>query len=154
MPPKHPPEPSPEEFGPHFDQINFEVTDFISGRYNPEAPVKERFLTWWGAYAEFVNARPFDLIFMEQLTNSHLYKWAGQQKSSSYYHESRRILEEAQKQGLIKMEPLSLLNQFVRGAIINVIRFNFPIGKTLSPYELEWLVQSCWDGISTQKAGK
>ena len=154
MPPEHRSEPSPEEFGPHFEQINNEVTVFISERYNPEAAVKERFLTWWGAYAEFVNASPFDLIFMEQLTNSHLYKWVGQQKSSAYYQESRRILEQGQKEVLIKMEPLTLLNQFVRGAIINVIRFNFPIGKTLSPYELEWVVQSCWDGISIQKAGK
>jgi hypothetical protein len=45
MPPEHRSEPSPEEFGPHFDQINNEVTVFISERYNPEAAVKERFLT-------------------------------------------------------------------------------------------------------------
>jgi hypothetical protein len=138
------------EFGAQFDQINYAITDFIASRYNPEAPVKERFISWWYAFGLYSSKHPMDLIFMEQLTSTHLYPFIGLQESTAYYEECKRIIKAGQDEGLIKPTQISLINQFVRCSITALIKLNIASGKTLTEEQLLWVVESCWDGIATK----
>lgn len=134
-------------FGPQFDQINFGTADFIHATYNPDSPIEERFISWWGRFAHYANHHPFDLMYMEQMANSHLYPLFGEQESTRFYGETRRIIKDGQEQGLIKdLEP-SFINQFVRNALMNVIKVNIIVGKGLTDEQVETLVRCCWDGI-------
>lgn len=140
-----------EEFGPLFDQINFDLAAFIHTVYNPQAALKERFLTWWGAFATFGNDRHLDLIYMEQLTTSHLYPKVGLQKSTAFYQEAKQIMKEGQELGLIQNKPISLLNQFVRGSITYMIKINTAAGRQLTADEIDWVVSACWEGVALKK---
>lgn len=139
-----------DEFGPLFEQINHDLAAFIQSTYNPSAPLKERFLTWWGAFATFGNDRYLDLIYMEQLTTSHLYLKVGLQKSSAFYQEAKQIMKEGQELGLIQPQSISLLNQFVRGSITYMIKINTAAGRQLTAEEIKWLVSACWEGIAAR----
>lgn len=136
------------QFGPQFDQINLSTAEFIDSHYNPHAGVKERFFTWWSCFAEYANHNPFDLMYMEQLANSNLYAQFGQQESTRFYSETRNIIRDGQELGIIKDLPPSLINQFVRNALVNVIKINVISGKPLDRAQIETLVLCCWDGIS------
>jgi hypothetical protein len=67
----------------------------------------------------------------------------------AFYSETRRILIKAQEEGLVKPQNISLMNQFVRVAITNVVKINIAGGKNLSEEEIRWVVDACWDGIKT-----
>ncbi|HRH34361.1 MAG TPA: hypothetical protein PKY12_04850 [Catalimonadaceae bacterium] len=134
-------------FGPQFDQINYGTADFIHSNYDPTSSVEERFITWWEGFALYANHHPFDLLYMEQMANSHLYPMFGEQESTRFYAETRNIIRDGKEQGLIKdLEP-AFLNQFVRNAIVNVIKTNIIVGKGLTDDQVKTLVKCAWDGI-------
>lgn len=136
-----------QDVGPHFDQINFEIAAFIADRYAQSASVEERFKSWWKSFASFCVQRPLDMIFMDQVTSNHLYPQIGNIPSQQFYSETRRILQNGIELGLVKNAPLSLINQFVRVSITNVIKINVAAGKTLDEDQIDWLINACWDGI-------
>ena len=137
---------------PHFITINLENAAYIRERYQAEGKPEIRFKSWWLAFANFFMNRPFDLIYMDQISNSELYEIVGQDPSSAFYSETRKILEDGQKEGTIKPLELSLLNQFVRNAILNVMKLNISKGVSLSQAQIENLVTMCWDAVSVREA--
>lgn len=139
------------QFEPQFDQINYGTGAYISNVYNPSASVKERFITWWGAFAAYASEHPFDMIYMEEVATSNLYPLMGQQPSGRFYDETRNIIADGQREGIIKPMPASLINQFVRTSLINCIKVNMISGNPLSADAIESLVYCCWDGISVRQ---
>ncbi|HPI10852.1 MAG TPA: hypothetical protein PLK63_07425 [Catalimonadaceae bacterium] len=137
------------DFGPNFDQINYDMRDFVAGQYQENAPSEIRFKTWWTAFGTFCTQRPLDMLYMDQLTSTHMYPQVGSQPSMSFYMETRRILIKAQEEGLVKQQNISLMNQFVRVAVTNVVKINIAGGKTLTDEEIRWVVDACWDGIKS-----
>ena len=135
------------EFDAMFDQINFSLARFIEDRYNPEAAVKERFITWWTSFATHCIKRPFDFSYMDQLATSHLYHKFGEQPSTAFYGETRSIIMQGQADGIIKEGNISQIIQFIRCAITAVIKTHISSGKTLSTEHINWMIQTCWDGI-------
>jgi hypothetical protein len=132
----------------HFITINLENAAYIRERYQANGNPEIRFKTWWMAFAGFYNERPFDLIYMDQISNSELYEIVGRDPSSAFYSETRKILEDGQREGVIKPLELSLLNQFVRNAIVNVMKLNVSKGISLSQPQIDNLVSMCWDAVS------
>jgi hypothetical protein len=135
------------EFSSLFHQINYEIEAFIQKNYLVNCSVKERFLSWWLSFARFSNERPFDLIYMDELTSSHLYPKMGKEASTSYYMERRAIYQKGIEEGLIQNINLSWINQFVRSAITNVIKVNIAQGGKTEDEQLIWMVEACWNGI-------
>jgi hypothetical protein len=131
-----------------YQTINLETRAYVMARYQPDSPVKERFFSWWGVFAEFFNQRPFDLIYMDQLTVTPLYTTVGSDETAQYYQESRSIITDGQEQGLIKDGDISLLNQFVRIALVNLIKLHHSKGKNLDKGELKAILNLCWDGLA------
>lgn len=139
-----------QDVGPQFDQINQEIAAFIADRYPANESIETRFKSWWTGFASFCVQRPLDMIFMDQVTSNHLYPQIGNIPSQAFYGETRKIIMEGQESGLIKETNPSLINQFVRVAITNVVKINVAAGKTLEPEQISWIVEACWDGIKTQ----
>jgi len=138
------------EFSENFDQINYEMEAHVNDRYTQTEGVEIRFKTWWIAFTHFIVARPFDLLYMDQVTSTHLYPKVGSQPSMAFYGETRNILKAGQDEGIIKMENISLINQFVRTSVTNVVKINIAAGKTLTDSQINWLVDACWDGIKSR----
>jgi hypothetical protein len=138
------------EIGPQFDQINHEMAAFIAERYPTKGSIESRFKSWWLGFATFCVQRPLDMIFMDQVTSNHLYPQIGSIPSQAFYGETRKIIMEGQESGLIKATNPSLINQFVRVAITNVVKINVAAGKSLESSQIEWIVDACWDGIRHQ----
>lgn len=136
------------QFGPQFDQINYGTGAFIEKVYRSDGTVKERFVSWWGAFAAYASEHPFDMIYMEEVATSNLYPLMGKQASGRFYDETRNIIADGQKEGIIKQLPASLINQFVRTSLINCIKVNMISGKPLSGETIQSLVFCCWDGIA------
>jgi len=137
------------EFGPLFDQINYSTAAHIDSVFNAHGSVKEKFTSWWIGFARYSNEKPFDLIYMDQLATSHLYPLFGSQPSTSFYKKIGQIVKEGQDLGLIKKVEISQINQFVRCALIGVIKTNISTGKKTSEEQIVWMVETCWDGIKT-----
>lgn len=137
------------EFEPLFHQINYKAGQYIASHYNPDVPVKERFITWWISFATNANDNPFDVVYMEQIATSHLYPYMGTQTSTAFFKESRVILAQGQAEGLIKNLDISFLNQFIRATVTSMIKTHISIGKTLTKEQIETMITICWDGIKT-----
>lgn len=138
-----------QEFDQNFDQINYDMRDFVAARYLENASPEIRFKSWWTAFGTFCTLRPLDILYMDQLTSTHLYPKVGAQPSMAFYMEARRILMKGQEEGVVKPQSISLMNQFVRVAVTNVVKINIAGGKTLTEDEIKWVVDACWDGIKT-----
>ena len=81
------------EFSENFDQINYEMEAHVNDRYTQTEGVEIRFKTWWIAFTHFIVARPFDLLYMDQVTSTHLYPKVGSQPSMAFYGETRNIFQ-------------------------------------------------------------
>ena len=138
------------EFDEMFDQINYGIAAFIDEKYNPEDSVKDRFYSWWIAFATYANNKPFDFTYMDQLATSHLYPKIGLQASTAFYSESRKIVETGQNEGVIKDENISNIIQFIRCAISSVIKTHISTGKSMSDTHIFWIVETCWNGIKKE----
>ena len=135
------------EFGSQFDQINQDMASFIASRYKKSADIETRFKIWWLSFATFCVERPFDMIYMDQVSTTHLYPKIGTLPSTAFYAETRAIIKEGQESGKIKLNEISLINQFVRLSLTNVIKTNLSAGKTLNQDQVLWIIDACWDGI-------
>lgn len=136
--------------GHSYQTINRETGLYIAARYNPFASVEQRFKTWWRSFVEYYLDHPFDLIYMEQITNSSMYDVVGRDESARYYLETREIIRAGQEQGQVREGEITLLNQFVRVSLVNVVKLNFSRGRKLKPEEIDLLVDLSWSAI---KAG-
>ena len=132
----------------NFQTINRDTGRYIGGCYRAEAPVEVRFKTWWRAFIEFYIAHPFDLIYMEHISNSPMYDEVGQDESARYYQETREILKAGQNEGLIRPGDITLMNQFVRVGLVNVFKLRFSRGQILNHSELDFLLDLSWAAIA------
>jgi hypothetical protein len=139
--------PCESDFSENFEQINFDRETHINLHYNKTESIEKRFKTWWTCFATFIVDHPFDMLDMDQLTTTHLYKIIGNQPSMAFYSETKNILMMGQEEGLFKLENISLINQFVRVAITNVVKTNIAAGKTPTKAQIDWVVNACWDGV-------
>lgn len=131
----------------NFQTINRDTGRYIGARYQADAKVEIRFKTWWRAFIEFYISHPFDLIYMEHISNSPMYDEVGQDESARYYQETREIIKAGQNEGLIRPGDITLINQFVRVGLVNVFKLRFSQGKVLTASELDFLLELSWSAI-------
>jgi hypothetical protein len=138
------------EFGPLFDKINLKTTEYIRGNYDEHAAIPDRFFNYWFHFAKYGLEHPFDFLHMYEVTSSHLYPTVGDQPSAAFMRQARLILIEGQKMGIVKNMDVSIMNQLIRGAIVNLVKCNVSLGRSLSDDELTSAIKALWDAVKAK----
>jgi AcrR family transcriptional regulator len=108
------------------------------------------FLTFrklWTAYFDLSFSEPHKMLFIEQYTYSPLLSAQSRQRSDALLEPLVKLLEQAQKDDLIKeVSPILMLN-YVMGAVLEIAKYCHSTGYRLSEADREACFQMAWSAI-------
>lgn len=129
-----------------------EVRSFpvIKEGYEPEKPIRERFLHLCKALLRYFIENPLDFRFLEQFFNSpygvehRRDKIMGKKEGCDAF---RELFEDGISQQVMKDLPLVILFDLAFGPILAVARDHILGFITLDEVLITWTIEACWDGV-------
>lgn len=122
----------------------------IQEGYEPEKPIRERFLHLCTALLRYFIVNPLDFRFLEQFFNSpygvahRRDKLLGAKGGCDVF---RELFEDGISQQVMKDLPLVILFGLTFGPILAIARDHILGFITLDEVLITWSVEACWDGV-------
>lgn len=135
-----------------FRDLHAEICHELSGGYEVDRPIRERFLHLGRSLLRYFIANPWEFRFLEQFFNSPYgleYRrdlLLGEGEDGDLY---RLLMEEGKERRMIKNLPLVVLLALAIGPLLCVARDQIAGFVQLDEALLGQVLLACWDGIKT-----
>lgn len=132
-----------------FRKWKAEIARHVFTAFPQGAPVREQFSVMWREMIAFALAHPAAFAFLELHNHSSYLDAESVAADRGLKIFAGAIVQQAQKEGIIKPLDATLLMELVFGAFIGIMRAHWEGRAKLGPDEIAAAEQACWDAVAT-----
>ncbi|MBX3256870.1 MAG: TetR/AcrR family transcriptional regulator [Chitinophagaceae bacterium] len=118
----------------------------VTKSIDPNAPLKARFLSYYTAFIRFNLKYPESFAFMDQMQNSPVIHCSTKDEGKAAFMPVIELIQQGQKDGIIKQLELEAILYFLAGALTTYIRWILS-SKQNGSRHLEHHLRMVWDAI-------
>ena len=132
-----------------FRKWKAEIARRVFTAFPQGAPTREQFSVMWREMIAFALAHPAAFAFLELHNHSSYLDAESVAADRGLKIFAGAIVQQAQKDGVIKSLDAALLMELVFGAFIGIMRAHWEGRASLTPEQIEAAEQACWDAVAT-----
>jgi TetR/AcrR family transcriptional regulator, repressor of fatR-cypB operon len=131
-----------------FRKWKAEIARRVFTAFPQGAPAREQFSVMWREMIAFALAHPAAFAFLELHNHTSYLDAESVAADRGLKIFAAAIVQQAQKDGIIKPLDAALLMELVFGAFIGVMRAHWEGRARLTPEEITGAEQACWDAVA------
>jgi AcrR family transcriptional regulator len=128
------------------------VAQRVFTAFPPSAPSREQFRTIWREMVAFATAHPTAFAFIELHNHASYLDEESRRVDGSLKDFARMVIENAQREGMLKPADPTLLMELVFGAFNGMMRAHWEGRLELTDAVLAAAEEACWDAVSVHPA--
>lgn len=134
-----------------FRKWKAEIARRVFTAFPQGAPTRQQFTVMWSEMVAFALAHPAAFAFLELHNHSSYLDAESAAADRSLKVFAGAIVQQAQKDGIIKPLDAALLMELVFGAFIGIMRAHWEGRASLTPDQVAAAEQACWDAIAIHR---
>jgi TetR/AcrR family transcriptional regulator, repressor of fatR-cypB operon len=132
-----------------FRKWKAEIARRVFTAFPQGAPTRQQFSVMWREMIAFALAHPSAFAFLELHNHSSYLDAESVAADRGLKIFAGAIVQQAQKDGVIKPLDAALLMELVFGAFIGIMRAHWEGRASLTPEQIAATEQACWDAVAT-----
>ncbi|HEY8143735.1 MAG TPA: TetR/AcrR family transcriptional regulator [Kofleriaceae bacterium] len=132
-----------------FRKWKAEIARRVFTAFPQGAPTRQQFQVMWREMIAFALAHPAAFAFLELHNHSSYLDAESVAADRGLKIFAGAIVQQAQKDGVIKPLDAALLMELVFGAFIGIMRAHWEGRASLTPEQIDEAEQACWDAVAT-----